>query len=144
MANKEYLKGQNLRVFYGEGTAAVVACATSCSVSLSANSENESTKDDADTFDKKSLTSMTGSITSDAMVEVGGQSVLQSALQLVGKTVKVELNITEGVNNQTVKSSGGLVFKCDAFCDSVDINAANKQSVTYSAKFTIVSAPQYS
>ena len=135
-----YLKGQNLRVFVGESTTAVVACATNCDIDLTANTESASTKDDPGLIEQKEASSVSGTVSVDALVLVSGQAAIQSAMQLVGKRVKLECNITDGAQNQNKASA---LFTADALCTNVSINAKNKQNVTYSAKYELVTDPVF-
>ena len=136
-----YLKGQNLRVFVGESSAAVVACATSCAIDLTANTESASTKDNTGYYEPKEVTTITGNVSVDALVFIADQTTLKSVLQLVGRSVKLECNVTEGAQNRT---KNGTIFKANALCTSVSINAQNKQNVTYSAKYELTSEPDFS
>ena len=61
-------------------------------------------------------------------------------MQLIGKRVKLECNITDGAQNQNKSAS---LFTADALCTSVSINAQNKQNVTYSAKYELVTEPNF-
>ena len=135
-----YLKGQNFRVFVGESTASVVACATNCAIDLTSNTESASTKDDTGLIEQKEVSSVAGTVSVDALVLVSGQAAIQSAMQLVGKRVKLECNITDGAQNQNKASA---LFTADALCTSVSINAQNKQNVTYSAKYELVTEPVF-
>ena len=135
-----YLKGQNLRVFVGESTTAVVACATNCAIDLTANTESASTKDDTGLIEQKEVSSVAGTVSVDALVLVSGQAAITSAMQLIGKRVKLECNITDGAQNQNKSAS---LFTADALCTSVSINAQNKQNVTYSAKYELVTEPNF-
>ena len=135
-----YLKGKNLRVFVGESTAAVVACATNCDIDLTANTESASTKDDPGLIEQKEASSVSGTVSVDALVLVSGQAAIQSAMQLIGKRVKLECNTTDGAQNQNKASA---LFTADALCTNVSINAKNKQNVTYSAKYELVTDPVF-
>ena len=136
-----YLKGQNLRVFVGESTTAVVACATSCDIDLTANTESSSTKDNTDLVEDKEVSSIAGTVSVDALVLVGGQETIKSAMQLIGKRLKLECSITEGAQN---RDKAGTLFKADALCTNVSISSQNKQNVTYSAKYELVTSPDFS
>ena len=136
-----YLKGQNLRVFVGESTAAVVACATSCAIDLTANTESESTKDDTGLIEQKEVSSVAGTVSVDALVLVSGQDTVKSALQLIGKRVQLECNITNGTQN---RDKAGAIFTAEALCTSVSVNAQNKQNVSYSVKYELTTQPDFS
>lgn len=138
--SKQYLKGQNVRVFYGVEDPAVVACATNCSIDYTANTEESGTKDDEGLVNDKEVTSVSGTITSDALVLVGGQEVIKAALQLVGKKVKVECNLTEGAQN---REKAECLFRAEAIVDSVNLSAQNKQNVTYSVKMSFTKEPDF-
>lgn len=135
-----YLKGQNLRCFVGESTASVVACATNCTIDLTANTESASTKDDTGLIEAKEVSSVAGTVSVDALVLVEGQETIKSAMQLIGKRVKIECNITNGAQN---RDKSGTLFTADALCTSVSVNAQNKQNVSYTAKYELVTEPVY-
>ena len=136
-----YLKGQNLRVFVGESTAAVVACATSCAIDLTANTESASTKDDTGLIEQKEVSSVAGTVSVDALVLVSEQDTVKSALQLIGKRVQLECNITNGAQN---RDKAGAIFTAEALCTSVSVNAQNKQNVSYSVKYELTTQPDFS
>ena len=136
-----YLKGQNLRVFVGESTAAVVACATNCAIDLTANTESASTKDDTGLIEQKEVSSVAGTVSVDALVLVSEQDTIKSALQLIGKRVQLECNITNGAQN---RDKAGAIFTAEALCTSVSVNAQNKQNVSYSVKYELTTEPNFS
>ena len=136
-----YLKGQNLRVFVGESTAAVVACATNCAIDLTANTESASTKDDTGLIEQKEVSSVAGTVSVDALVLVSEQDTVKSALQLIGKRVQLECNITNGAQN---RDKAGAIFTAEALCTSVSVNAQNKQNVSYSVKYELTTQPDFS
>lgn len=136
-----YLKGQNLRVFVGESTAAVVACATNCAIDLTANTESASTKDDSGLIEQKEVSSVAGTVSVDALVLVSEQNTVKSALQLIGKRVQLECNITNGAQN---RDKAGAIFTAEALCTSVSVNAQNKQNVSYSVKYELTTEPNFS
>lgn len=136
-----YLKGQNLRVFVGESTAAVVACATNCAIDLTANTESASTKDDSGLIEQKEVSSVAGTVSVDALVLVSEQDTIKSALQLIGKRVQLECNITNGAQN---RDKAGAIFTAEALCTSVSVNAQNKQNVSYSVKYELTTEPNFS
>lgn len=136
-----YLKGQNLRVFVGESTAAVVACATNCAIDLTANTESASTKDDTGLIEQKEVSSVAGTVSVDALVLVSEQDTVKSALQLIGKRVQLECNITNGAQN---RDKAGAIFTAEALCTSVSVNAQNKQNVSYSVKYELTTEPNFS
>ena len=136
-----YLKGQNLRVFVGESSAAVVACATNCAIDLTANTESASTKDDSGLIEQKEVSSVAGTVSVDALVLVSEQDTVKSALQLIGKRVQLECNITNGAQN---RDKAGAIFTAEALCTSVSVNAQNKQNVSYSVKYELTTEPNFS
>ena len=136
-----YLKGQNLRVFVGESTTAVVACATNCAIDLTANTESASTKDDTGLIEQKEVSSVAGTVSVDALVLVSEQDTVKSALQLIGKRVQLECNITNGAQN---RDKAGAIFTAEALCTSVSVNAQNKQNVSYSVKYELTTQPDFS
>ena len=103
------MKGQNLRIFIKQGSAAAkcVAYSTSCTYHLSATLEDSSTKDDAGGFQKQEVTGMAGDFSCDALYSVAtdstgvnGEDALD--LLLAGQEVTIEFSATS--------------FFCSRFC----------------------------
>lgn len=139
------MKGQNLRIFIKQGSAAAkcVAYSTSCTYHLSATLEDSSTKDDAGGFQKQEVTGMAGDFSCDALYSVAtdstgvnGEDALD--LLLAGQEVTVEFSATSGDNNRTAT---GNKYTCSAIINDISVSAPNRQNVTYSIQGQFNSKP---
>lgn len=132
-------KGQNFRV---KVDGKIVACATTCTLHLSAQLEESSTKDSTDSWTEQECVSKSwdGSVEALKAVEADtGAEQFTDIESLIGKTVEIEYTDTEGDKNRTDKASGEA-HHGNAIVNDLNINAANKQNVTYSMQFTGVGA----
>lgn len=139
------MKGQNLRIFIKQGSAAAkcVAYSTSCTYHLSATLEDSSTKDDAGGFQKQEVTGMAGDFSCDALYSVAtdstgvnGEDALD--LLLAGREVTIEFSATSGDNNRT---GTGNKYTCSAIINDISVSAPNRQNVTYSIQGQFNSKP---
>ena len=136
------MKGQNLRILIGS-PAKCVAFATSCTYHLSNTLEDSSTKDTEGGFQRQEVTGCTGDISCDALYSVepdasgiNGEDALE--LLLAGQEVDVEFSPTEGIKN---RQTSGTPYICKAIVNDININAPNRQNVTYTIQMQINSKP---
>ena len=130
-------KGQNLRLFLGqtEGNELAVACATSCTLHLSAETEETTTKDSTGDWKEQDATSKGWDLSSDSLVNVDSTDAtgIQTfdLTELIGRKVFIKWQETEGDKNRVAKS-GGVCYSGQAIVSDVSITAANKQNGTAS------------
>lgn len=124
------IKGQNLRLFLGDK---VIACATSCTLHVSADLEDTSTKDDTGDWKKQEATGKSWDCSADALMTVETDSsanTLNDIFALIGTQVTIEFLTTSGEKNRVVAT--GFAQHGNAIVNDISINAGNKQNVTYS------------
>ena len=130
------LKGQNLRVFVG---GKCVAAATSCTLNVSAQTEDASTKDSTGDWAVSEAVGKSWDVSVDALVVLtdpessSGKSTVD-LLSLIGTTVAIVFDTTTGANNRTANNST-IKKSGNAILTSISISAANRQKGTCSASF---------
>lgn len=128
------IKGQNLRLFLD---GKVIACATSCTLHVSADLEDTSTKDDTGDWKKQEVTGKSWDCSADALMTVDTDSNannLNGIFALIGTQVTVEFLTTSGDQNRAVAT--GFAQHGNAIVNDISINAGNKQNVTYSIQMS--------
>lgn len=132
------IKGQNLRVMVG---GKCIAMATSCTIHVAAQTEDSSTKDDANDWANNEVVGLSWDASTDSLVTLtdnGSNGELpQDLLGLIINKTKVTLTFdtTSGTNNRTgdnsaIKKSG------DAYLTDYSLNAPNRQNSTLTCQFT--------
>lgn len=125
------IKGQNLRVFIdGE----CIGFATSCSLHVSAQLEDISTKDSTGDWSVQEVVGKSWDLSADALFSaddfqaVNGWQALETMIS--GQPVEIEFTQTEGEKNQ--QKVGNVTYYGDAIINDITINAANRQNASYS------------
>ena len=136
------MKGQNLRIMLGT-PAKCVAFSTNCTYHVSNTLEDSSTKDTDGNFQKQEVTGCAGDISCDALYSVDTDSTGingETALDMVlaGQEVDVSFTPTNGEKNRT---GVGTPYTCKAIVNDININAPNRQNVTYSIQMQMNSKP---
>ena len=131
------IKGQNLRIKLG---TKYVAFATSCTVHVSAQLEESSTKDSTNGSQKQEITGMSWDISVDALYSVdtdatGVNGVDALDLILAQQQVDVEFTQAEGEKNR-VPATGDIKYSGKAWVNDVSVNAPNRQNTTYTLQAT--------
>ena len=131
------IKGQNLRIKLG---TKYVAFATSCTVHVSAQLEESSTKDSTNGWQKQEITGMSWDISVDALYSVdtdatGVNGVDALDLILAQQQVDVEFTQAEGEKNR-VPATGDIKYSGKAWVNDVSVNAPNRQNTTYTLQAT--------
>lgn len=134
------IKGQNIRIAVTKGSDKVYfAASTTCSINLSADVEDASTKDDAINGVAWRTQEVTGknwdfSAEMKLVNEAGTAGVDGFDLaDMVGEVVDVEVNMMTGENNRT-KSSG--IYTGKAIITSWALSAPNRADATVSVNGT--------
>lgn len=138
------LRGQNVRILSYDDTTqklTVFALATSCTVTLTNNTESGNTKDDVGLADKPETVSRAGSVQVDSMSVVDAASFL-----IYVRTFKQFTLLWDEVNtsdNQTIISgSGSFARKATAICNDLTLNFNNREFSTKNIQFQLTSAPE--
>ena len=131
------IKGQNLRIKLG---TKYVAFATSCTVHVSAQLEESSTKDSTNGWQKQEITGMNWDISVDALYSVdtdasGVNGVDALDLILAQQQIDVEFTQAEGEKNR-VPATGDIKYSGKAWVNDVSVNAPNRQNTTYTLQAT--------
>ena len=131
------IKGQNLRLLIG---GKCVAFSTSCTVHVSLNLEESSTKDSTNNFTEQTPTSISWDMSCDALYSVDADATGVNAISaldtvLAQQKVQVQFEQTQGEKNR-VAVSGGAVYSGYAWVNDISINAANRQNTSYTIQLT--------
>ena len=131
------VKGQNLRIFLGNGGAKPLAAALSCDLNIQLNVQAYPTKDDEGAWTNNVAVSLAWSVKAQAVVtdidyvEAVGASDL---MDLVGQIVHVQLCTTSGDMNR--EAEGLPMVAGDAILSDVQITAQNRQRSEYEITLT--------
>ena len=125
------IKGQNLRVFVD---GSVVAEATSCTITLSGQTESSTTKDNAvGDFEQNEIVGRSWTVSVDSFDEGSITSLIGT---IIAKTVcVVKFDQAGGTGNATAQSAN-FSRSGNALLTDLTITAANRQNITITAQFT--------
>lgn len=131
------IKGQNLRILLG---GKCVAFSTNCTVHVSLNLEESSTKDSTNNFTEQTPTGISWDMSCDALYSVDADATGVNAISaldtvLAQQKVQVQFEQTQGEKNR-VAVSGGAVYSGYAWVNDISINAANRQNTSYTIQLT--------
>ena len=131
------IKGQNLRLLVG---GKCVAFATSCTVHVSLNLEESSTKDSTNNFTEQTPTGISWDMSCDALYSVDADATGVNGIDALDKVlaqtkVTVQFEQTTGDKNR-VAVTGGAVYSGDAWVNDISINAPNRQNTSYTIQLT--------
>lgn len=130
-------KGQNLRLLIG---GKCVAFATSCTVHVSLNLEESSTKDSTNNFTEQTPTGISWDMSCDALYSVDADATGVNGIDsldtvLAQQKVQVQFEETTGDKNR-VAVTGGAVYSGYAWVNDISINAPNRQNSSYTIQLT--------
>lgn len=117
-----------------------MAFATSCTVHVSLNLEESSTKDSTNNFTEQTPTGISWDMSCDALYSVDADATGVNAISaldtvLAQQKVQVQFEQTQGEKNR-VAVSGGAVYSGYAWVNDISINAANRQNTSYTIQLT--------
>lgn len=127
------IKGQNLRITIG---GKFIAFATSCTVHVSIDLEESSTKDSTNNFREQQPTGIGWDISVDALYSVDTDPTGKNAVDaldiiLAQQKVGITFEQTSGEKNRQT-STGTVKYSGDAWVNDVSVNAPNRQNASYS------------
>lgn len=130
------IKGHNLRIKIGEKA---IAFATSCTVHISANLEESSTKDSTNDWSEQEITGLSWDISTDALfsvdVDSNGVNATNAIDLILAKTaVTVDFEPTQGTKNR--ETASGVRYSGQALVNDISINATNRQNASYTLSAT--------
>lgn len=126
------IKGQNFRIFVG-GSA--LPEETTCTVTLTGNAEDASTKDDTSSFAKEDVTSRTWTVTAEYL------DVSVSTIKAILTTIKAKQPVTvawdqtAGAQNR-VGQNAAFKRSGSALLTDVTLTTPNRQNCVLSVTFT--------
>ena len=124
------LKGQNLRVFVG---GSVVAEATSCQITQTNNTSDESTKDDVGMAAKPKTTSKTWQVQVDSM----DVSDIGTFLTAIKNATAFTLKWDETATSDNVTAQDAAYARTgSAYCTDLTVNFNDREYSTKSVTFT--------
>ena len=131
------IKGQNLRVLIG---GKCVAFATSCTVHVSLNLEESSTKDSTNNFTEQTPTGISWDMSCDALYSVDTDATGVNGINaldavLAQQKVQVQFEQTQGEKNR-VAVSGGAVYSGYAWVNDISVQASNRTNTSYTIQLT--------
>lgn len=131
------IKGQNLRIKLG---TKYVAFATSCTVHVSAQLEESSTKDSTNGWQKQEITGMNWDISVDALYSVDTDATGVNgadALDLILAQQQIDVEFTQAAGEKNrVPESGDIKYSGKAWVNDVSVNAPNRQNTSYTLQAT--------
>ena len=131
------VKGQNLRIFLGNGGSKPLAAALSCDLNIQLNVQAYPTKDDEGAWTKNVAVSLAWSVKAQSAIqdtEDTGAINAPALLDLVGQIVHVQLCTASGVMNR--EADDLPMVAGDAILSDVQITAQNRQRTTYDVTLT--------
>ena len=125
------VKGQNIRLFIedDQGVERCLCASTSCTVHISADLEDTSTKDSTGDWKEQEVTAKGW----DVSAEMNFVLDATETAKMVGKKVKIKTKLTEGAKNRVAVSG---LYEGYAIINDWNLNAPNKQNSTVSVQAT--------
>lgn len=118
-----------------------VAAEQSCTFHVGTATEETSSKDSTGNWKEEEVTQLNWDVQCDSLVvatDEGGKGLVDM-LGLIGQTVALKFQETNGAQNR-VEASSGISKSGNAIVADVSVSSQNKANVTYSVKFNGVGA----
>lgn len=131
------IKGQNLRITVG---GKFVAFSTSCTLHVSQNLEESSTKDTTGNFTEQDVTGVSWDMSCDALYSVDADTTGQNGINMLDlvlgqQKVAVEFEQTSGEKNR-VPVAGSVKYSGNAWVNDISVNAGNRANTSYTIQLT--------
>ena len=128
------VKGQNLRIFLGNGSSAPIAAALTCSLQIQMNVQDRSTKDDEGAWARNQVASLAWNVKVNAAVTVDAdRNDPASLMNRIGQMVYVKLSLASGEKNS---DEGDMMVAGYAIISDVQVTAQNRQRGTCDVTLT--------
>lgn len=135
------LKGQNLRVILNpDEDYECVGMATSCTINLTANTNDASTKDDTGMASKPTVNSRTGQVSVESL-SVADVAAILTAVKAQTPFLLVWDETTANVNKNQDPEGAAFSRKATAILNDVTFAFNDRENATKSLQFTLISAP---
>lgn len=138
------IKGQNLRILITpeDGEELCIAASTSCTVHVSVQMEDSSTKDSENSWTENEPVGLNWDVSVDALVTIDEEEEDTGAHRLdaltVGETYTVKFSQTAGETGEQNRDAidNVLQFTGTAILTDLSVTAPNRQNSTFTAQFT--------
>ena len=128
------VKGQNLRIFLGNGDVAPIAAALQCYLQVQMNVQKKSTKDDECGWVRNHVASLAWNVKVNGAVTLDpDRNDPASLMNRIGQTVYVKLALASGEKNSDM---GDMLVVGYAILSDVQITAENRKRGTYDVTLT--------
>lgn len=128
------VKGQNLRIFLGNGSSTPIAAALECSLQIQLNVQERSTKDDEGCWAKNHVASLAWNVKVNGAVTLDpDRNDPATLMDRIGQQVYVKLATASGEKNSDI---GGMIIAGYAILSDVQITAQNRQRGTFDVTLT--------
>lgn len=132
------VKGQNIRLFIedDQGVERCLCASTSCTVHISADLEDTSTKDSTGDWKEQEVTAKGWDVSAEMnfVLDATETALLGVDIaKMVGQKVKIKTKLTEGAKNRVAVSG---LYEGYAIINDWNLNAPNKQNSTVSVQAT--------
>jgi len=128
------VKGQNLRIFLGNGGSAPIAAALECSLQIQLNVQERSTKDDEGGWAKNRTVSLAWNVrVNSAVTNDEGRNDTASLTNRIGQQVYVQMSLAGGIQNS---EQGDTMIAGYAILSDVSVTAQNRQRGTCEIQLT--------
>lgn len=132
------MKGQNLRLFIGSSSSdkKPIAHALDCTLHLGTSVEDDSDKDSDGDWGENVVTAKNWDVSANAKFNLDTDSGAKTTSDIIayfGTEVYIELSPASGTKNRT---AGTAVFSGKAILSDLNIQSANKQTVTAAIQLT--------
>ena len=128
------VKGQNLRIFLGNGDSVPIAAALQCDLQIQLNVQERSTKDDEGGWVRNQAVSLSWNVKVNGAVTADpDRNDAASLMSRIGQTVYVRLALASGNQNSVM---GDVILSGYAIMNDVQITAQNRQRGTYDISLT--------
>ena len=128
------VKGQNLRIFFGNAEPTAIAAALTCTLEIQMNVQERSTKDDEGGWAKNHVASLAWNVKVNGAVTLDpDRNDPASLMSRIGQQVYVKLALASGEKNSTM---GAMLVAGYAILSDVQITAENRKRGTYDVTLT--------
>lgn len=135
------LKGQNLRVILNpDEDYRCVGMATSCTINLTANTDDASTKDDTGMASKPTVNSRTGQVSVESL-SVADVATILTAVKAQTPFTLIWDETEAGVNKNQDPEGAAFARQATAILNDVTFAFNDRENATKSLQFTLISAP---
>jgi hypothetical protein len=135
------LKGQNLRVILNpDEDYECVGMSTSCTINLTANTDDASTKDDTGMASKPTVNSRTGQVSVESL-SVADVAAILTAIKSQTPFLLVWDETEAGTNKNQDPEGAAFARQATAILNDVTFAFNDRENATKSLQFTLISAP---